>query len=532
VLGDSSTPVATTDAGQIARLLDDAKSRFAAGEIRESCGLALQASELAREAADTRALADAALVVAAVPDPGAAAAVERMAGLALASVDQDQLALRARLESQLSVALHLREQFEPAQKHAELALALAEQSGDLPALADALHARGLAMAGTAEAGSLLALGDQMLEAAIGCGAAGAELAARVWRVDALIRMGRTEQAGHEIDSIDVLAARSRSRLALWNAHLCRAGLYQAIGRLAEAESEARIARDVLPASQRPHTEPLFIAQLMLIATDLGQEPAEIGAARANAVGTSLIAVAMTGRYDLEMGDDAGAMVAFESVRARIDRVQLDRRGLPTLAAELQLAVAARDIAVVADLRRRLEPYADAMIASSLGAVGPVSYYLSAAELALGNIDAAIGHAQSAIELTAEGGFGPWLARSRAIHAEALRARGGADDMRRAAHSARLADIAAAQLGMVRLKARTAALVERLAARTRLSRRELEIAGLVSDGLSNREISSALGVAERTVETHVQNILTKLDFHSRTEVAAWVVREGIVADGGT
>ena len=518
--------------GPIEQVLRDAHNRFAAGEIRLSSGLALQASEMARQAGDVDALVDAALVVSAVPDPGTAAAVQQMAEIALARVDRAQPATRARLESQLSVALHLREQFDAAQEHADSAVGLAVQSGDSRALAEALHARGLAIAGTAPAGPLLALGDEMLRAAIDSGAAGAELAARMWRVDALLRMGQTGPAGHELDAVDVLAARTRSPLALWNARLGRAGLYQAIGRLAEAEREARSARLTLPASQRAHTEPLFIAQLMLIATDLGVEPVEIETARANAVGTSLIAVAMTGRYDLNMGDLARALAAFESVWARIDMVRLDRRGLPTLAAALELAVGARDMAAITDLRGRLAPYADVMIISSLGAVGPVSYYLAGAELALGNVDAALGCAQSAVDLTAQGGFGPWLARSRAFQAEALRARGGSDDLSRAGRAATLADVAAAQLGMVRLKAQTALLVQHLAARGRLSRREIEVAKLVSQGLSNRDISAVLGVAERTVETHVQNILTKLDFHSRAEIATWVVREKIADAGGT
>ena len=64
----------------------------------------------------------------------------------------------------------------------------------------------------------------------------------------------------------------------------------------------------------------------------------------------------------------------------------------------------------------------------------------------------------------------------------------------------------------------------------LTRREREVAGLVAAGMSNRQISEHLFVSERTAETHVQNILSKLGFNSRSQVAAWVVREGI--DTGT
>lgn len=55
----------------------------------------------------------------------------------------------------------------------------------------------------------------------------------------------------------------------------------------------------------------------------------------------------------------------------------------------------------------------------------------------------------------------------------------------------------------------------------LSRRELQVAKLVADGLTNREIAERLVVSERTAEYHVEQIRNKLGFHSRREVGAWV-----------
>jgi DNA-binding NarL/FixJ family response regulator len=60
----------------------------------------------------------------------------------------------------------------------------------------------------------------------------------------------------------------------------------------------------------------------------------------------------------------------------------------------------------------------------------------------------------------------------------------------------------------------------------LSRREEEVAARVAAGLSNREIAKSLFIGERTVETHVQNILNKLGFHTRTQIAAWAVAQGL------
>jgi DNA-binding NarL/FixJ family response regulator len=57
----------------------------------------------------------------------------------------------------------------------------------------------------------------------------------------------------------------------------------------------------------------------------------------------------------------------------------------------------------------------------------------------------------------------------------------------------------------------------------LSAREEEVASLVAQALSNRQIADRLVLSERTVETHVRSILAKLNFTSRTEIAAWVLR---------
>ena len=56
----------------------------------------------------------------------------------------------------------------------------------------------------------------------------------------------------------------------------------------------------------------------------------------------------------------------------------------------------------------------------------------------------------------------------------------------------------------------------------LTRREREVAHLIAQGKSNREIAETLVVTERTVEGHVSNILSKLGFRSRAQVSAWVV----------
>jgi DNA-binding NarL/FixJ family response regulator len=60
----------------------------------------------------------------------------------------------------------------------------------------------------------------------------------------------------------------------------------------------------------------------------------------------------------------------------------------------------------------------------------------------------------------------------------------------------------------------------------LTEREREIAALIAAGASNAAIGGTLVISERTVETHVSNILAKLGFSSRAQIAAWATERGL------
>ncbi|WP_170177723.1 ATP-binding protein [Thermomonospora umbrina] len=65
---------------------------------------------------------------------------------------------------------------------------------------------------------------------------------------------------------------------------------------------------------------------------------------------------------------------------------------------------------------------------------------------------------------------------------------------------------------------------------RLTPREREVAALVAEGLSNRQIAERLTIAKRTADTHLEHILAKLGFSARTQIAAWVTRHMPGRDG--
>jgi DNA-binding NarL/FixJ family response regulator len=69
--------------------------------------------------------------------------------------------------------------------------------------------------------------------------------------------------------------------------------------------------------------------------------------------------------------------------------------------------------------------------------------------------------------------------------------------------------------------------EPIRAASALTARELQVLELLAEGLSNHAIADRLSVSHNTVRNHVQNLLAKLDAHSRLEAVATAVRQGLV-----
>jgi NarL family two-component system response regulator LiaR len=61
----------------------------------------------------------------------------------------------------------------------------------------------------------------------------------------------------------------------------------------------------------------------------------------------------------------------------------------------------------------------------------------------------------------------------------------------------------------------------------LTEREYAVLALIAQGRSNKQISEELSISEKTVKTHVSNILTKLHLEDRTQAAIYALREGLV-----
>jgi DNA-binding NarL/FixJ family response regulator len=114
---------------------------------------------------------------------------------------------------------------------------------------------------------------------------------------------------------------------------------------------------------------------------------------------------------------------------------------------------------------------------------------------------------------------PHLARAKEAAIDALGPRGTRRSTRRAGAWTAKRPFALALGESEQLGAGTAAQDRRATAP--LGKREVEVAELIAEGLTNKQIGTRLFISERTVATHVRNILDKLGFDSRAQIASWM-----------
>jgi len=113
-------------------------------------------------------------------------------------------------------------------------------------------------------------------------------------------------------------------------------------------------------------------------------------------------------------------------------------------------------------------------------------------------------------------------------ATALISRGRVNDLPRARRIVASSTAAAQAMGMAPFHAAFGQLASRFTSRgaggSVLTSREGNVAALVAHGLTSRQIAAELYISERTAQNHVQHILTKLGFNSRSQIAVWAARE--------
>ncbi|MGK5678012.1 ATP-binding protein [Actinoplanes sp. URMC 104] len=396
---------------------------------------------------------------------------------------------------------------ERAERISREAMALASASGRADALVAAIHARHETMDPVDGLDEVLELGRRSCELAAPSGQPDAELWGRTWLLDTFLALGDLAGYDAELARLAGLAERLGWPVARW--HLLRARAARALlaGRLGPALELATEARDLAARSQDASAPYLYLAFLSGLAAQTGDyswtDPMPFEGEQAP------IAVAQLAQLAMGRGDRETALAATRRLRAVLPRLPADgRRTFVTVAlGEVAAWVGEHDIA--ADCYARMRPRAGVYLNSMSSCYGAVARTAGTIGVALGEPDAGrLLH--QAVVMEERLGAPSFLALARVAYARSLRA----TDPRRCRELASAALVTARRLGMRAVASEAAGL-----ARDELTAREREIAALVAVGLSNRAVAQRLVLSERTVETHVRNILGKLGFANRGELRA-------------
>jgi DNA-binding CsgD family transcriptional regulator len=194
---------------------------------------------------------------------------------------------------------------------------------------------------------------------------------------------------------------------------------------------------------------------------------------------------------------------------------------------LDVAVALGRSDDVGSLHELLTPHRGRHVACGLGPatyLGPVELWLGRAARHLDRLDQAVVDLADAERICRESGAAGYQVEASYELAAALMARAGSGDCDRASGLLDWTYSQAASLQMMTYAAKADALRQRFVRTTDpLTRRELEIAALIAEGLPNRQIADRLVISERTAQNHVQHILTKLGLPNRGQVTLWYAR---------
>ncbi|GAA3243964.1 AAA family ATPase [Pseudonocardia petroleophila] len=516
-------------AGRLELLLAQAEALARSHDVTAAMAACRAAVDLARHTGDAAALARATLVLPGVSHAAWLDDVRGWCADALAGLPDVDDPLRSRVLAQLAHSAVLVADLPVMARASAAALAMAERLDDPAALGDALRSRQLARAGADGCAERLVLGGRLLAVGERTGDPADTMWGHLWRFDALLQLGRVAEAEVELDRVDPVVARLRRPLA--RLHLLRGRFAVLFGRGRFAEA-AQLNEEALDLARRGGDDGAVgtaHGMRIILACHTGESPGDLswfhGAPELASPFTALARVAYA-RLLLGGGDPDGARSWYAGLPAVGSPRIPSFVALPLEAWRAELATDLGDAETAQACHRLLLPHADLHVVGGAGAIsthGSVRGALGVAALGAGRPDTAVRHLEAAAAANDAAGLVPWAAQARHRLAEALRQRGRSGDTDAALAAARAAGEAAGRLGMAPLRAAAAGLAAGLRDGGVLSPRETEIARLVGQGLTNRQIAAAAHISERTVETHVQHVLAKLGFSGRSQIAAWVAR---------
>lgn len=502
--------------------------QLATAEYRS--GRFAQALAHAQEAAarEPGLVAAAALVVRDIAAPDLLPGLAELAGTALAAAGEDaDPALRSRLLAQRASVAAEAGRMDEALDLATEALALAETCGDDEALVDAVRARFKCWPIDLPLAERLRLATLAIDLAGRTGQPLLALWGHKWRLDAAFEVGTMTAVDAELAAIGALARTTRLPLVRWHELRLRASVLAYRGAFDQArtcnEQAAELAATELAedfsATAMSHA---FALQLALVTGDPGELP-EGSEKLYDAIPALAITEVSRPLLSLVLGHREAAASRYEVLRPLAEDTGFLRQNPAVALLLLPVTEAFGDRETAGELARHFAGFGT-FVSGGAGVYcsDASSSWLARTAMLLGRYDDAERWFEEAISIDARTGARPYVALNRLGLAELLATRGTGPQ--RAEDLARQAEAEARRLGMPGPAQRAAELLSRLHATGPLTAREREIATLLADELSNREIAARLVLSERTVESHVRSVLAKLGLANRVQIAAWARRE--------
>ncbi len=513
------------------------------GDLPGSQEMAAGVGRRAEHRRDRGLLARTALVMEASGVPEWDGEICRLCEQALAGEDLPD-GLRTRVSSRYAQALVYRGEYDRAGQVSRDALAAAGSAGDPVTLVDALHARQLACCAPDGLAERAVLASRMLEAADAAGSAWLEMWGRLWRIDTLFETGQLRSVRRELADLEGCVERLPGPLAQWHFLETSATLAMAAGRFTEATQLAWEAFKVF--SDMGH--PVAFGGCSVI---LGQAGLHIGFGRSGLIelwdqipahlqpdavdttrGVGTVFPALTlALIRLHQGDHAAAEAAYAQPGPVRSWTPVPAMRMAAWAHGLAVAIRLGRTEDIEFLAARFEPFRGQHVANGAGPgvyMGPVELPLGQAAAVLGHLDPAVEDLQTASSICDTNGARGYAVQARVELAAVLTRRQAPGDRDEALAALAAAAREAGQLGMVPFTEWIGQLQAQLTAApadgSPLSPRELEVARLVAQGLTNKQIGQTLYVSERTAENHVQHILAKLGLRNRSQIATWAIGE--------
>jgi DNA-binding CsgD family transcriptional regulator len=509
-------------------LLDLARSQYLGGRLEEAFESCHRGAHEAELTGRPEVLARAAIVIQGIGGP---AMNERLASLcrrALALLDANAPdELRARVEAQLACALFETGERAEAVSWSAIALQHAAASSDANAELDAIRARATLIWLPGSDQELLELSRRAIALARLTGRPLVELLAHVWHSDAAVRLGDLAAAYEDLSEMQALAERTGLPLVRWHWLRRTATLSALIGDFARCR---RAAIEAVTIAEGWHDQSIQGTHLSMMAAlcALRGDPSDLPSdwkALADAITQRPPVIQAVAAEALALaGQREEAAASFHMLIRNVDRLAgWNLAALPPLTEMARLFGSPHECRALRAVVSAT--FKDAQIAGT-GTVwyeGSVARIIGELDICCGDYQTAVAHLEEGLAVETILGARPYTVRGRLSLAHAYRATG---DLTRTIELARVAAADAGELDMPGpMRDAESLLAEaRAAARSAdpLTPREREVAELVGQALSNREVARRLVLSERTVESHLRNILTKTGLRSRTELTRWLL----------